>query len=404
MEYNEKKYIVLPDQEESGQMEFDMEQMEEESLKQPVQDEYEQMQFQVNSFYQEVSREIAPKQLDDTNTLGNNNPPFPNGNDNHSVINQKRYDAAQKFYQKAFEDSYQDGYYQGYQECYEKVYEQAYQKAYQQAYQQAAGQVQPEVSNQAVILDEAVEIPKLKNNVLVNEEVDFEAQGDEKVTQDNNNVPETSVPETSVPETSVPETCISEVQDEAEIQDVMGIPSEEIHPERQNLQEIAREEYRDDVRLYAGKWSTSYVRKFSKMNDTKQFLNWNMPAFLFGPLWYAYRKMPLAAIALLVAMVLALSADNGLILVGIIMVLSGALSDKIYKTHMDKLLDTKAIMGDEAQVRHLRLRGGVSIIYPMTLLVLAAGAGVYITEVLIYKSDFLRGIYDNIVNLYYQYL
>lgn len=428
MEHKEKKYVVLPGQEEGEQMEFDMDQMKEGNVQTTVRDEYEQMQFQVNSFYEEVSRERYSSAKGGASK--------PNMQENHSVINQKRYDQAQQFYKQAFDQSYQDGYYQGYQECYGKVYEQAYQQAYKQAFDQANAQKKSAISEldakiesirlattinkdridsrvqepdvkvepgEQVTLQSEVQtqdeiiLPKLKNNEIKVEPSDIKSSPIE--------VAQESVVEEKEIVHEEKEIVQESKQDATEIKEVMGIkPVEELHPERVSLQELAREEYREDVRLYAGKWNKSYVRKFSKMNETKQVLNWNFPAFLFGPLWYAFRKMPLMSISLLIGMVLILSAENGLVLSGILVILTGALSDKIYKSHMDRLLDAKSLMGDESQATHRKLRGGVSILYPLTLIVLALGAGIYIKEVLIFKSDFLKGIYDNLVNLYHTYL
>lgn len=436
MEHKEKKYVVLPGQEVSGQMEFDMEQMKEKNQQNAPQDEYEQMQFQVNSFYEEVSRSRF------SGSKGEGAATHLQGN--HSVINQKRYDQAQKMYEQAFEQSYQDGYYQGYQECYGKVYEQAYQQAYKQAYDQAYAQQssavselsakiegirlttsaspvqdsvpkKEEVQAQEKIKQQVVESPKVEEPVKVEEPI--KVQEPTKVEAvvlpklKNNQVKEELNKEElhKIEEIETvneyQKVAGSAIKEDSEIQAVMGIEQpEELHPERVSLHELAREEYREDVRLYAGKWNRSYVRKFSKMNETKQFLNWNFPAFLFGPLWYAFRKMPLMSIAVLVTMVLSLTTETGLVSAGILMILIGALSDKIYKSHMDRLLDAKSLMGEEAQAKYLKLRGGVSFLYPIALIVLAAGAAVYIKEVLIFKSDFIRGIYDNLINLYHTYL
>ncbi len=425
MEHKEKKYVVLPGQEEGGQIEFDMEKMKDGNVQSTAKNEYEQMQFQVNSFYEEVSRE----RYSGNKSQGN----MPNMHENHSVINQKRYDQAQQFYKQAFEQSYQDGYYQGYQECYGKVYEQAYQQAYKQAFDQAYTQKtstvhnilsndvnpsdKPQVEEKVqelqqcdVVADEKMEIPvrvPVESPEQNLEENPAESPVNEELsTEDNIVIPKLKNNEIKDERNKVETKIVAEsTQDDNEIKEVMGIKQvEELHPERVDLHELAREEYRQDVRLYAGKWNKSYVRKFSKMNETKQFLNWNFPAFLFGPFWFAYRKMPLVSIGLLITHVLILSADNGLLLMGGAMILTGALSDKIYKAHMDRLLDAKALMGDESQATHLKLRGGVSVLYPLTLIVLTLGLGIYITEVLIYKSDFLKGIYDNLVNLYHTYL
>lgn len=463
MDYKEKKYILLPEQEEFSQIEFDMNCMQPNQTMIKEQNEYEQMHFEVNSIYEEVNNQTYPGYQGNGYVNQNNTNEVThqtlNRDIQQSVVNQQRYDQIEQMYQQGFQQSYQDGYYQGFQECYGQVYEQAYNQAYQIAYQQAqgqvmtsigqiepmigqvnnvAGQIEPMIGqvNNAVGQIEPmigqVDSVALKMESMVNEFGTMIQEMEQKInsfTQESQNSNVIKAPvsveevltivEEALPVEEVKPSINLEQSDEAQIDDIMSqvdkievdtqdkeADTVELEKEKikNELRSIAREEYKEDISHYVGKSSKIYAKKFDTMNETKQVLNFNLPALVLGPIWYAYRKMPLMAFALAITMVLTLSTENGLVGAGVLIVLVGVLSDKIYKTHIDRLLDMKFMKSEKEQLNHQKLRGGVSIVYALTFVIASIGISIYITEVLIYKSDFVRGIFDNLLNLYYQFM
>lgn len=439
MKYREKKYVKLPIHQDFGQM-------QENSNVDIEHNEYEQMHFEVNSIYEEVNNQIYPGYSESVDELNLYNQEYQNQSTNHMMAadtqnmaaTQEYYVQIQEMYEQANQQSFQNGYNQGYQECYGQVYEQAYNQAYQIAYQQAHEQAQPMIGMASEPFLSKVDIAIGQMESIVGQVNNAVIGMEQKIDSAMNNIVATppvmevnmlEVPVTNVTEESItdntqlpaykdssledtyPEEVVfdgdlrTEIEDEVfqDNDDESDVDNLQTSDVKQKLESIAREEYKNDLKIFVGNGGKSYIRKFAKMNETKQFLNWNFPAFLLGPIWYAYRKMPLMSLALTITMVLILSTENGLVAAGILMLLVGALSDKIYKAHVDRLLDTRFMMEEKEQINHQKLRGGVSVIYALTLIIVAIGFGVYTTEVLIHKSDFLRGIYDNLINLYYQF-
>ena len=46
---------------------------------------------------------------------------------------------------------------------------------------------------------------------------------------------------------------------------------------------------REELRIFVGKNADYYISKWEEIADTK--ISWNWAAFLFGLLWFGYRKM-----------------------------------------------------------------------------------------------------------------
>ncbi len=49
-------------------------------------------------------------------------------------------------------------------------------------------------------------------------------------------------------------------------------------------------EEREYLRIFVGKNADYYISKWEELGEEKKF-SWNWPAFFFGLLWFAYRKM-----------------------------------------------------------------------------------------------------------------
>lgn len=169
----------------------------------------------------------------------------------------------------------------------------------------------------------------------------------------------------------------------------------------------ADSEYKVAIHANAGKNGKRYMYNFSHMDKTKQLLNWNFGAFCFGPLWYAYRKMPIRAFFLLMVILYGMSTSYALPFVFIMPILVGAFSDKFYKNRLDYMIDKQFMMSQEKRDQHINTYGGASGIYVLMFVlittVIAIGTYVYILpEVEVLKTTYSGVIIflQNILGLY----
>lgn len=165
----------------------------------------------------------------------------------------------------------------------------------------------------------------------------------------------------------------------------------------QALMELqAESEYKVALHANAGKNGKRYMFNLSHMNKTKQLLNWNFGAFLFGPLWYAYRKMPVKAFILVVAILYGLSTPYALLVCGGAPLLMGAFSDRIYKMRLDRIIRKQFSMPQDAKKKHMERCGGSSVTYVVMFMLFTTVIAVATVKYLLPEMEIIQTTWDGL--------
>ncbi|MGG7178148.1 DUF2628 domain-containing protein [Clostridium paraputrificum] len=127
-----------------------------------------------------------------------------------------------------------------------------------------------------------------------------------------------------------------------------------------------------------------YMEKWTRYQENDKFISWNWPAFFFGLIWFAYRKMyGIAGIifgisilsSIFTSVIFDLSGLNSLISLAV-MIGSGLLANQLYiKNCIKKITGIKnAIpnMSKEDLSRRLRANGGINWIPVIVIVVIYA--------------------------------
>ena len=124
----------------------------------------------------------------------------------------------------------------------------------------------------------------------------------------------------------------------------------------------------DLVEAAVGPRAAWYLDKWQKMDAKNSAASWNWAACLANVFWFAWRKMWLPMIAILVvstllAIIGAASPGAGavtfLLSIGITFV-TGTFGNHLYRNHVRKLVASTATPDRAAQIAALRSRGGTS--------------------------------------------
>lgn len=165
------------------------------------------------------------------------------------------------------------------------------------------------------------------------------------------------------------------------------------------IQLQAESEYKVAVHANTKKNGQRYTNNFSHMDKTRQLLNWNWGAFFMGPLWYAYRKMPIRAFILLVSLLYGISTPYALLVVMLSPFFLGCFSDRVYKGRTDRLIDKQFMMDKNAKERHINSRGGVSVIYPIMFILISMVMAIGTYEYIAPQVEIVSVIFDDLIHL-----
>lgn len=126
-----------------------------------------------------------------------------------------------------------------------------------------------------------------------------------------------------------------------------------------------------------------YQERWRQMDEKQSSISWNWPACLVSGYWFAYRRMwvPLILLVVVNIVISAAGAANPefgkvplLLTIGITFI-TGAFGNHLYRKHVHRLVAETSTLPREAQVEALQKRGGVSqaavfILLGITLLVM----------------------------------
>ncbi|MDQ8757099.1 TIR domain-containing protein [Sphingosinicella sp. LHD-64] len=140
------------------------------------------------------------------------------------------------------------------------------------------------------------------------------------------------------------------------------------------------------MRAAIGPNADLYLQRWRQMDEKRSAISWNWPACLLSGYWFAYRKMwlPLVLLVLASIVVSALGATNPgfsqaslFITIGFTFV-TGTFGNHWYRNHVRRLIAETSVLPREAQLDALQKRGGVSqaavfILIGLSLLMVAIG-------------------------------
>lgn len=114
---------------------------------------------------------------------------------------------------------------------------------------------------------------------------------------------------------------------------------------------------------FIGENSEYYVGVFQTMRSLSKKTSWNTSAFLFGGLWYAYRKMYLyAAVYASLAFFISLSGTLGSIVSVALTICSSVFGNYLYMTYVQKKLQEERNMSEPFRSQHMLKNGGTSAV------------------------------------------
>ncbi len=120
--------------------------------------------------------------------------------------------------------------------------------------------------------------------------------------------------------------------------------------------------YNTDPDLYAfvAKRQNKYIQVFEKMRINNSKTSWNWCAFLFGHMWFLYRKMYSYAAAYIALVVLGFIFKAGNAATLVISVFSGIYGNYLYKNYVDKELQAAKAMDLFNKNAHIAKKGGTN--------------------------------------------
>lgn len=207
-------------------------------------------------------------------------------------------------------------------------------------------------------------------------------------------VPQKPVP--SVPQKINQQTTMYPATSVTKMVDIFG---EDKKYSKALIQLQAESEYKVAVHANTMKNAQRYTNNFAHMDKTRQLLNWNWGAFFMGPLWYAYRKMPIRAFILLVSLLYGISTPYALLVVILSPLFLGCFSDRVYKGHIDRLIDKQFMMEKNAKERHINSRGGASVIYPVMFILITMAMAIGTYEYIVPQVEIVSVIFDDLIHL-----
>lgn len=118
-----------------------------------------------------------------------------------------------------------------------------------------------------------------------------------------------------------------------------------------------------------------YIPKFKDIQELQQTTSWNWAAFFFNSWWFLYRKMYAYGFGLIIGsfLITVILPISSVILNLVIAILSGLYGNIVYLKQVQKELDTVKNMEYDMKQRILISRGGVNIIIPIILAIIAIG-------------------------------
>lgn len=115
--------------------------------------------------------------------------------------------------------------------------------------------------------------------------------------------------------------------------------------------------------------STEYSFKFQKLKQSGSKVSWNWAAFLFGPMWFMYRKLYLYGIGLFVVNFVIMLVTGFPFFSLITSVVAGLLGNYIYMLELDKKLPQAKNLVEPAKTQYIQKNGGTSALASVLLLV-----------------------------------
>lgn len=118
-----------------------------------------------------------------------------------------------------------------------------------------------------------------------------------------------------------------------------------------------------DTFAFLGSNQTFYINKFDDMQNFGNNISWNWCSFLFGPHWFAFRKMyVIAAIYLLITVICAFIPYVGPVISLTLCVFSGVFGNNFYKNYVLKKVQSASAMDAYSKPYYLAQSGGTSTI------------------------------------------
>lgn len=107
-----------------------------------------------------------------------------------------------------------------------------------------------------------------------------------------------------------------------------------------------------------------YNHHFDCMSESDLKVSWNFSAFLLGPQWFILRKMHAVGIGIIVFLLFwyQVSGSLGLIISGMVHLLSGVLGNRIYMQYANKRIKEARLLNEPYHSQFMRRRGGINVI------------------------------------------